>query len=566
MAAVPSIGRASLVEAPGIAPQAAATQGLYERHAAKIQSYCHHQLGSREEAEDAVQTTFMNAFRALGRGVVPESEAAWLFKIAENVCLSRRRSSWRRNRIESPSDFDVIEEVVPGPSRQRDELIGIEDALAGMPEQQRRAILLREWQGLSYREVADELGVSQSAVETLIFRARRSLAQGLEQPDTVKPQKKVQRKSFRRALHLVDFGTIVAAIKTVLAGSAAVKATAAAVAVTAAAGTAATVGPKIHRDPVRPATPARAVVAPVQPEATAVSPVRSSSSSFASVRTTAAAVPAAGHAPMPAARNLGMKQEAAPSASAPSRLAPTRVTPAAAGPSAASPIAPTEPAAVVPAAPAVEPVLEPLPAPGTHQASAPTSAEPKREETKRDEGKREEPRKHEPANPGKEREMQTAAPAQPRTDEGKKDEKKGEGKKDEKKGENRKDDADEAKAMTRQARGNVVESPAPQPIVVEPAADRRKGGDEQRADKQAKERREPAAPAPVASPAPVAATVVTTTAPPVAAAPPAPVAAPVATPAAAPPPLAAAPTAEERGRNDRDRDRQGSDDGKRKNK
>ena len=154
----------------------------------------------------------MNAFRALGRGVVPEAESAWLFKIAENVCLSRRRSSWRRGKIESPSDFGVIEEIVPGPSRQRDELIGIEDALASMPEQQRRAILLREWQGLSYREIAAELEVSQSAVETLIFRARRSLAQGLEQPDSVKPK----RKSFRRALHMVDFGTIVAALKTVL--------------------------------------------------------------------------------------------------------------------------------------------------------------------------------------------------------------------------------------------------------------------------------------------------------------------------------------------------------------
>ena len=81
----------------------------------------------------------------------------------------------------------MIEEIVPGPSRQRDELIGIEDALASMPEQQRRAILLREWQGLSYREIAEELEVSQSAVETLIFRARRSLAQGLEQPDSIKP-------------------------------------------------------------------------------------------------------------------------------------------------------------------------------------------------------------------------------------------------------------------------------------------------------------------------------------------------------------------------------------------
>jgi RNA polymerase sigma factor (sigma-70 family) len=265
LAAVPSIGRATLVEAPRVAPQAAATEGLYERHAAKIQSYCHHQLGSREEAEDAVQTTFMNAFRALGRGVVPEAESAWLFKIAENVCLSRRRSSWRRGKIESPSDFGVIEEIVPGPTLQRDELIGIEDALASMPEQQRRAILLREWQGLSYREIAAELEVSQSAVETLIFRARRSLAQGLEQPDSIKPK----RKSFRRALHALDLGTVVAALKTVLVGGAAVKATVAAVAVTAAVGTAASVAPelklKAHGQPAAVAlvapTPARSSTA-----------------------------------------------------------------------------------------------------------------------------------------------------------------------------------------------------------------------------------------------------------------------------------------------------------------
>lgn len=257
LAAVPSIGRATLVEASRVAPQAAATEGLYERHAAKIQSYCHHQLGSREEAEDAVQTTFMNAFRALGRGVVPEAESAWLFKIAENVCLSRRRSSWRRGKIESPSDFGVIEEIVPGPSLQRDELIGIEDALASMPEQQRRAILLREWQGLSYREIAAELEVSQSAVETLIFRARRSLAQGLEQPDSIKPK----RKSFRRALHAVDLGTIAAALKTVLVGGAAVKATVAAVAVTAAVGTAATVAPELKLK-THGAAAAAALVAP----------------------------------------------------------------------------------------------------------------------------------------------------------------------------------------------------------------------------------------------------------------------------------------------------------------
>ena len=259
MAAVPSIGRANLVEPRPVAPEAAATHALYERHASRIQSYCLHQLGSREEAEDAVQTTFMNAFRALRKGITPEAESAWLFKIAENVCLSRRRSTWRRGRIESPSDFQMIEEIVPGPNRQRDELIGIEDALAGMPEQQRRAILLREWQGLSYREIAEELEVTQAAVETLIFRARRSLAQGLEQPETVAGK----RKGLRRALHALDLGSLVGVAKALLTGGAAVKATAAAVAVTAAAGAAITAHPERqnHASNARPAVVVQAVPA-----------------------------------------------------------------------------------------------------------------------------------------------------------------------------------------------------------------------------------------------------------------------------------------------------------------
>src|SRR5437764_15169055 len=126
MAAVPSIGRATRVERPS-ARGAAAAGDLYERYSGQIFGYCLHQLGSREEAEDAVQTTFMNAFRGLQRGVVPELESAWLFKIAHNVCLSRRRSSWRRGRVESPTDFEVVEELAPAASQRADELIGLQE-------------------------------------------------------------------------------------------------------------------------------------------------------------------------------------------------------------------------------------------------------------------------------------------------------------------------------------------------------------------------------------------------------------------------------------------------------
>ena len=224
MAAVPSIGRASRVEG-ATAPEADVTRALYEEYANQVFRYCLHQLGSREEAEDAVQSTFLNAFRGIKRGVVPELEAAWLFKIAHNVCLSRRRSAWRRGRIESPADFEVIEELTPAPSRRADELIGLQEVLERLPETQRRAILLREWQGLSYREIAAELELSQGAVETLIFRARRSLASGLEQP--LEPKR-------RRVARAFDWGNVLAGLKAALIGGSVAAKVAATVAVVSA--------------------------------------------------------------------------------------------------------------------------------------------------------------------------------------------------------------------------------------------------------------------------------------------------------------------------------------------
>jgi RNA polymerase sigma factor (sigma-70 family) len=252
VAAVPSIGRAVRVEG-GLAPEADLTRALYEQYANQIFRYCLHQLGSREEAEDAVQSTFLNAFRGIKRGVVPELESAWLFKIAHNVCLSRRRTSWRRGRIESPTDFDVVEELTPAPSRRSDELIGLQDVLEQLPENQRRAILLREWQGLSYREIAEELELSQAAVETLIFRARRALASGLEQPPTAK----------RRVVRGADLGNVLAGLKSLLLGGGAAVKVAATVAVVSATTVVAAAPIEQHRLHLRPVPkPAAPVTAP----------------------------------------------------------------------------------------------------------------------------------------------------------------------------------------------------------------------------------------------------------------------------------------------------------------
>jgi RNA polymerase sigma factor (sigma-70 family) len=210
MAASPTLAPAKARAVESV-PAAEGARLLYERYYDRVFGYCLYQLGSREEAEDAAQTTFLWAFRALRRGVVPRAEDSWLFAIAKNACRARHRARGRKRQREISSDPVVLADISPAPTRQHDELVGLEDALARLPEPQRRAILLREWRGLSYREIAAELDISGAAVETLIFRARRSLAELLNG----KPApKRARRFAF-------DFGSLGLALKALLGGTSA---------------------------------------------------------------------------------------------------------------------------------------------------------------------------------------------------------------------------------------------------------------------------------------------------------------------------------------------------------
>jgi RNA polymerase sigma-70 factor (ECF subfamily) len=217
-------------------------EDLFNEHSRRIYAYCLRQLGSPEEAEDALQATYLNACRSLLSGFEPEVAQAWLFKVAQNVCLTRRRSSWRRRRVERPEDLQEIQDVLPAPTRAGEELLGIDDALAALPDQQRRAILLREWQGLSYREVAEKMGLSQGAVETLIFRARRSLAAALDEPE--EPTLRA------RAMHALNGGALLASVKAALSGN--MSAGVAAGLAVAASATAIATSPVGHADRARP--------------------------------------------------------------------------------------------------------------------------------------------------------------------------------------------------------------------------------------------------------------------------------------------------------------------------
>jgi RNA polymerase sigma factor (sigma-70 family) len=365
MSALPSIARTEHAVLG-----ADATRVLFERHRSRIFAFCLSRLGNREEAEDATQTTFLNAFRSLSGGVVPQFELAWLFRIADNVCRDGRKSAWRRGRLEATRDLQELQDVVSAPEDGRDGLVGLGDALAAMPERQRRAILLREWQGLSYGEIASELGVSRAAVETLIFRARRSLARGLEEPTA--------ERSRGRAFDIVS---LLGLAKSLFQGGAAAK-----LAVTAAAvGGAALVAGLPLRDaergtpgqrPERPA-PALTTVraqpvsgptlpgartqprASVRPAAALAGPARRSPESIGLPKTRgAAATPSGKGKPQPDSRPQPPVAESQPGASAPATPPPSSGTPAEQPADPAPLPVPTLPE--VPALPPVEvPSLEP---------------------------------------------------------------------------------------------------------------------------------------------------------------------------------------------------------------
>jgi len=156
------------------------TADLYERHRRAIYGLCYKQLRRREDADDAVQTTFIYALMSLRRGVVPELELPWLFTIARNVCSTRRRTSMRRGAHESSQALDSVQDWIASP--EPSDVATTEDfteVLRAIPEAQRQALLLREWRGLSYDEIGAQLGLSQSATEALLFRARQNAAQRL---------------------------------------------------------------------------------------------------------------------------------------------------------------------------------------------------------------------------------------------------------------------------------------------------------------------------------------------------------------------------------------------------
>jgi RNA polymerase sigma factor (sigma-70 family) len=158
-------------EVPVLARDEAFEQ-LYRRYVKDVYHYALALLRNPADAEDVTQTTFMNAYRAFQRGEEVLKPQNWLIKIAHNVARSRYSRISRRVK-EVPLEEHLDQLAVP--EEERPNVEGVLRALGRLPFNQRAALVMRELEGRSYAEIADTLGVSVAAVETLIFRARRSL-------------------------------------------------------------------------------------------------------------------------------------------------------------------------------------------------------------------------------------------------------------------------------------------------------------------------------------------------------------------------------------------------------
>jgi RNA polymerase sigma factor (sigma-70 family) len=161
--------------------RADAFEAVYDRYERQILSFCRHMVGSREEAEDAVQHTFMAAYTDLRRSDKPIQLRPWLYTIARNHCMSLLRA--RREHAQ----LDDAEPSVDGLSatvQRREDLRDLLRDLGRLPDDQRAALVLAELGALSHDEIAEVVGCPKEKVKALVFQARSSLGARRDARDT----------------------------------------------------------------------------------------------------------------------------------------------------------------------------------------------------------------------------------------------------------------------------------------------------------------------------------------------------------------------------------------------
>ena len=141
----------------------AALDALMNAHRARILNLCFQVLREESEAEDAAQDAFVQAFGNLNGFKSKSSFGTWMYRVALNVCLERKRA--RR-------EWEPLPDEQPAPDAKHDERLALEWALDQLSEPLRLALVLREWHGLSYDEMASALDVPIGTVRSRLSAAR----------------------------------------------------------------------------------------------------------------------------------------------------------------------------------------------------------------------------------------------------------------------------------------------------------------------------------------------------------------------------------------------------------
>jgi RNA polymerase sigma-70 factor, ECF subfamily len=144
-------------------------------------------VGSREEAQDIAQEAFLRMCRHAKEYRPSGQFRSWLFRIAGNLARSRLR----RRRILPWIRFDPVVHNCPAPgdgpdgTREKEEArLAVRRALGRLPDRQRQAVILRQYEDLSYREIAETMQTTVPAVETLLFRAMVALRKELARSES----------------------------------------------------------------------------------------------------------------------------------------------------------------------------------------------------------------------------------------------------------------------------------------------------------------------------------------------------------------------------------------------
>ena len=145
-------------------------------------------IGREEDARDVCQETFMRAFRALGGFKGQAKFSSWLYRITLNLCRDWIRRQRRQPIAQAPEGVDLLDLATETtPSESVEDLVArrqigraVQRAMATLPEEQRTAIILKEYHGLTFQEIADLLGCPLSTVKTRTYQGltvlRRQLA------------------------------------------------------------------------------------------------------------------------------------------------------------------------------------------------------------------------------------------------------------------------------------------------------------------------------------------------------------------------------------------------------